>query len=335
MLKLIIPCWGKLYVDQFCRNALPNIRACLNNCPGRPEAHALIFTTKGSRVDLTKAMEGMSDVITKTSITEIDDLFSKSPHPYWVMSRCHEMGIAACRKGEIMFLLPPDQVWCGNALKQCLEYHAAGAKAILVPTLRLSLESMAGFPQDKLVSPTPRELVDLVRLHMHPYMMAFFCDGLRMLNRCNGTYIYPILDLGYMTSSFHMHTLLIEAPGKPAIIASTHDHDLVYNLYPDESVWVVRDSDLVFGIEMSPRYYRHEMISLHQIPAADIKFWMKEWADQPHRYNASRPIRLLTSNFNGLDPTHRARFDAAEALLADEIKQMAEGVPYELVFKKS
>jgi len=330
-INIAIPCWGEPYLQIFLNHTLKNLVACIKHCRSRPDVHLLFYTTADSQTAVSAALEPFRQEIVQVSVVVIDQLIRDSLHAYMAMSKCHEQAIAQTPAGDLLVFIQPDTVWSINTLQQCLDFHADGAKAVLVPSLRVSLEDLAAQP-GQLSQLSSRQLVDIATRSLHPLMMAFFCDGPRAANRSLGTYIHPVLNLGYVVSYFHLHPLMIESPGRAIAISTTIDHDLVYNLFQDSEIKVVRNSDEIFALEISPRLHRNELISPSCIAPHTIRDWAQKWTCSQHRKNACTPVRIFSSHYDSTDSFHRAQFDTAEKALAREFSQLTTDIPYELVY---
>lgn len=261
---IIVPIWGKSYVDKFLQFSLPAMLS-KGNLGSSFYDHDLsgfhIYTTSADAetIQNSSVFKKLNDIII-AKIHTIDDIVEPDLFFLEKMTICHDLGTKECGEKDAAILLTADMVFADGAFKKMYEIAMTGKKVILSWAVRsdgnvLMRELLKHYSETELsITISNRELAKLACENLHPY------EARPWGMKCPLIWKPPILrwDIpgkGLLFRSRTLFPLLVvsEKGDAPVYIPDkdnrfwTTDGDYVERLCPNfDRIHIVEDSDEMF-----------------------------------------------------------------------------------------
>jgi len=261
---LIVPVWGKTYIELFTDVCLPMLLT-----PGNMGAlgqrrgnQVVIMTTWEDHLSIQNSVSfyRLKDIITVKFVL-IDGLLDFD-NSHWSMSECYAMAMVREEviPGETCFLfLTPDSFWPDGTFRRLDELVNQDFKVVMAGGLRVNSESMSEILRERIARfpDNPafplQELVRLALTNIHQLSTAH-----NMLSKSGFLNSWPShmywineRDQQFVAHCFHLHPLIVVAPKSKTAVGTTIDGEFLNNLrYPLDSYHVIQEEFL--AIELTP-----------------------------------------------------------------------------------
>lgn len=291
--KILIPVWGKDYIDLFCSAGLcslmlhENIPALLS----RGKVKVCILTSKNS-VDLFTNQAAFIKLknIVKVEFSFIDDLLSISSYGV-LLTKAYERGIVeeSCEMLNTHFIfLNADLVLSNNTFKTVIKYLDANNSVVLISAVRCNMEDVVLklkniFSQNNDLVLFPRELVGIGLENLHATVLSKLVNQKIIHNSVANQFYWKINSSSLIARCFLLFALCIK-PEKIYKEASGYfDYNIVTDLCPSNNYAVIEDSDELFILELSKINQEREHIKFGGKCAKDFVSRLSQWTVQDHR----------------------------------------------------
>lgn len=244
--------WGEEFIDLFTRVVVPNLLST-GNLDALPEGSRYqIFTAPGDQSLLARATRLLRAVL-PVDVVAVDEEGHEGR--YSQMTHYHRRAITDARGAALIFA-SPDSLLSTDALRYVVARHAVGMRAVVVPPVRLTKESvLPALVARGSAAFAPRELVRFALDHLHPATLAYMADASRFNAFPTGLQ-WRVGEEGMISRSFHLYPLML-APVHLALPARTIDSNYIEHCVPNmEDIDVVTDSDVLamFDLTAKRRY---------------------------------------------------------------------------------
>ncbi|MBI2828453.1 MAG: hypothetical protein HYX77_04170, partial [Acidobacteria bacterium] len=211
-----------------------------------------IFTAPGDQSLLARATRLLRAVL-PVDVVAVDEEGHEGR--YSQMTHYHRRAITDARGAALIFA-SPDSLLSTDALRYVVARHAVGMRAVVVPPVRLTKESvLPALVARGSAAFAPRELVRFALDHLHPATLAYMADASRFNAFPTGLQ-WRVGEEGMISRSFHLYPLML-APVHLALPARTIDSNYIEHCVPNmEDIDVVTDSDVLamFDLTAKRRY---------------------------------------------------------------------------------
>jgi hypothetical protein len=297
--RILLPVWGKEYVEQFLDFCLPTLLAD-GNLPSLCRRAACTFVLF-ARTDDVEAIRGNPswralEGICAVEIAAIDYLVSASHST--TITLAYVSGIRSC-KSELLdtcfIFLVSDYVLADGALSNVLERIVGGASGVLAGNFQMVgeaaapvlLQARAGKPY---LSIQPRDLIRLALDHIHPATIANFADSPIQHDAASNRLFWRVDDSTILGRFYLMHMIAIRPETAEFVIAAPSDYSLIPELCPSGAVATIADSDEYCVVELQPRRQGRTNLRLGPLTPAALAAPLSNWATGQHRENARHPV---------------------------------------------
>lgn len=254
VIHVCIAVWGTEFIELFLDVTVPNQLTPGNLGALPPGSRYRLFT----RAEDVAVLEESAVIRRAGEMLPVDVVavreLSSAGNRYQQMTACHcKAAVDANAAGAALVFLSPDHFLAEGVLAALVARHAAGARAVVSPALRLDKESFltaldAGGTVRSLAA---RPLVDLALRHLHPFTKQHFVDASPF--GLFPTAVYWRADGGLIARSFHQHPLLVDPVRRDVVPKGTIDGGYVARCCPRiDDIHVVTDSDELVLFELSP-----------------------------------------------------------------------------------
>lgn len=295
--RIITPVWGRSYAQIFTEMSLPSQMASGNlGIFSRGEAVYTIVTTaeemKGiQRSSSFAALEKMMDV----EFVLHDEI--QNEDPYVRMTRCYNLALGRLKRPQVCLFLTADDFYSDGLFRTVRQMTEAGRRVVMVPTLRVILETFWAELQSRDVHTLPsRQLVPLLLKHEHPMTTSCVINcATRLLHALPAETLFRKKD-GYVGRWNVMHPLAIRvSPPAPTILSTIDWNYPLLNVAEASDIHIIRDSDEGFVASTTPlRYAQGQPISRHATRRhriRNLKEWLNiGWALNFHTLQYSEPV---------------------------------------------
>lgn len=254
-MHVAIAVWGREFLELFLDVCVPN-QLTPGNLGALPAGSRYRLFTRAEDVPVLEA----SAIIRRAAewlpvdIVAIPEL-SSTGNRYLQMTACHrQAAIDANSAAAALVFLSPDHFLAEGVLRALVARHAAGARAVVSPALRLDKEGFLGAlnTSGRVRSLAGRPLVDLAMGHLHRFTRQHIADAIPFSRFPTAMY-WRAGNEGLVARSFHVHPLLIDPVRRDVVPKGTIDGGYLARCCPRiEDIHVVTDSDELVLFELSP-----------------------------------------------------------------------------------
>ncbi|MGP1397575.1 MAG: hypothetical protein ACTS3R_18890 [Inquilinaceae bacterium] len=264
---VVVPVWGKEYVTNFLKYALPAHLASGNlDTFGRNHGGLFrIFTKKEDYPQLESAVSyrRLCETV-EVKVEFIDTMFDPQKTylgvKYEVKSQIYRQCLSdGFRVGAVVALVNADIILAKGFYEQVMAAVVRGARVVEVAAPRASAR---GFKLDldrirkgdtATLSVEPIDLARIWYRNIHPLLKMHFVDGIKG-EAFHPSHLYWDVDgEGVIMRCFHIYPIVVYPERDTVEFTTTVDDDLVDRLYlKDDQRFVARDSTKIFCCEMSP-----------------------------------------------------------------------------------
>jgi hypothetical protein len=297
--RILLPVWGKRYVEQFLDFCLPTLLAD-GNLPSlcRRGACTFVLFARAKEIEAIRrnrfwqALQRLCAVET----IAIDDLISDSHST--TLTLAYVRGIRSCKSGLLntcFIFLVSDYVLADGALNKAVSPVVAGASGVLVGNLQMTSEEAASVllqaRADKLyLSIKPRDLARLSLDHTHPATLASFVDSTVSHDASSNRLFWRVDDSTVLGRFYLMHMIAIRPETADFTIAAPSDYSLIPELCPSGAVTIIEDSDEYCVVEMQPGRTAEPNLRLGPMTPQTQAASLRRWATRQHRINAQHAV---------------------------------------------
>jgi len=294
---LINVVWGEEYMNLFLEVCLPTQLSTGNIPAFHNEEISLykIYTTAKDAEIMVKhptyqTLSGMIETQIKTFNLSNNYL---RDYKHKAMNYCHRNAILEANKSNCtMIFLSPDTIWADGVFKKLISLEKQGKRTVMIGSFRLTRETFVSAflerfnpNRNPIVYISSRELVSLSLKHLHPITRSFFWEKDGYASLWPSLFLWKVDNEGIVGRYFHLHPLMINPLVKNIMPYPTIDGKYVSLICPNkDDLYVVKDSDEMFYIEVSPASLYSRFISPHKSKdMITIINWMQSQTEPLHR----------------------------------------------------
>ncbi len=303
--RIITPIWGRDYAQAFVDMSLPSQLGVGNLGAFGPGQATYTIVTTASEMRLIRSSPAFVRLSEMMNTEFVLHVALPGESSYERMTRCYNLALERVRGPQTCLFLTADDFYADGLFRTVIQQIATGKKVVLVPTLRVILESFRlDLRSRDLAHARPRDLVPLLLAHEHP--MTTSC----VVNCATGLiHELPAETLvrredGYLGRWNVMHPLAIRLEPPFAMIRSTIDWDFPVGQVLDvDDIFIIRDSDLGFVVSATPRGYSQEYplgyVATTQQRIDNLIRWLNiGWALNYHILQFSQPVYVHAADLD-------------------------------------
>lgn len=301
--RIITPIWGRDYAQAFTEISLPSQLSADNlGAFGPGEVTYTIVTTplEMRLIRSSTAFVRLSEMMATEFVLHVALPGETS---YERMTRCYNLALERVRGPQTCLFLTADDFYADGLFRTVTRQIALGKKVILVPTLRVLLESFRLDLRSRgLTHARPRDLVPLLLAHEHPMTTSCVVNCATGLLHELPAETLVRRDDGYLGRWNVMHPLAIHLEPPFAMIRSTIDWGFPVGQVLDiDEIFIIHDSDLGFVASTTPRGYSQQYplgsAATVQQRVDNLIRWLNiGWALNFHILQFSQPVHVHASN---------------------------------------
>jgi hypothetical protein len=311
---VILAVWGRRYCEQMVDICFPALLAPGNLPALRAFGDVKIVIVTPEEDE--RALRGDGLVRKLGSLAEIVFIDFQPQHysnSHAALSAAHRLAIDLAMAEEACgIVLTPDLICSENTLLSAGRAAAAGAKAVLVPGLRLQAETAIpslmelGLRASDGNHPVlaPRNLVAFALRHLHPESKRSFTDS-DEFNPYPTFFIWPLRGKGLLQRCFHLHPLLIDFRAIDRRALETLEYSSIDGAFVGsafrnrDEIHVEQDSDNIVVFSFSPAQERTHPPAKNRFSTSALsKAAYRYNVDALHRHLFTKPIRLHTGDLD-------------------------------------
>ena len=298
-IRILLPAWGKRYIEQFLDFCLPTLLAD-GNLPAlrRRSACTFVLLARAEEIETLESnpfWQALQRLCAVETI-DIDDLISASHST--TLTLAYARGIRSCKSPlpEACFVfLVADYVFADGALDNALARIVTGASGVLVGNFQVTSREVAPVllqaRADKpCLSIKPQDLMRLALAHLHPATLANFPDTPASHDASSNRLFWRVDDSTLVGRFYLMHMIAIRPETAEFLIAAPSDYSLIAELCPSGAVAVLEDSDEYCVVELQPQRPAGPNIRLGPMTPAALAASLRGWATRRHRENARSAV---------------------------------------------
>lgn len=288
--------WGTLFTDLLLKVLLPNqlTPGNLGYFRGKPGCRYKVYTTADDARRIAAAPIFVKlQAIMPVDLIVVTGLGQRSGFQaaYDDMTWCHKSAIVAGeRDGAAMLFLPGDAIWSEGSFRRLADLVDAGFAAVLVPGIRLVLESYVDCFIERFYDAASiqakaqaRDLAAHALPHLHPLTRACFLDSPRFIQYPSHM-IVPVEGQGFLLKGFHMHPAIIKPMVTGGDVEMTIDHDYLDRACPDPSrIHVVEDSDEILQVAVDREDHRADLLRPNRFNLSKVAAFARKQANSFQR----------------------------------------------------
>lgn len=291
--KILIPVWGKYYIDLFCSAGLCSLMLHENipSLLSRGKVKVCILTSKNS-VDLFTNQAAFIKLknIVKVEFSFIDDLLSISSYGV-LLTKAYARGIVeeSCEMLNTHFIfLNADFVLSNNTFKTVIKCLEENNNVVLISSLRCNMEDVIVklkniFSQNNDLVLFPRELVGIGLDSLHATVLSKLVNQKIIHNSVANQFYWKINSGSLIARCFLLFALCIKPEKIYKEASGFFDYNIVTDLCPSNNYAVIEDSDELFILELSQINQEREYIKFGGKCAKDFVPRLSQWTVQDHR----------------------------------------------------
>jgi hypothetical protein len=300
-IQLLLPVWGKHYIEQFLRVSLPTLLAP-GNLPALARALPcqFIFLTSSDGAEVLRDHAGILFLrgICSVDINIIDDLITGDNYSTTITLAYARavMATGAAMQDTCFFFLISDYIVANGSLANVLTRMLAGYDGVLAGNFQVVEEDAdqslfktfdTGEPAMNL---SARDLMHWALRFLHPVTLANTVN-FPLCSSSHSNRLFWRVDENALIGRFYlMHMICIRPEVADFVIGSSCDYSFIPEMCPSGNVHVMTDSDDYLVVEMQK--HRHEM-NFVRLGAANQKLLidsLAEWTTARHRANAHSAV---------------------------------------------
>lgn len=284
--------WGELFTDLLLKLMLPNqlTEGNLGYFRDKPGSRYKIYTTDADARRMRAApIFAKLEATIPVDLIVVPGLGGGSGHEaaYADMTHCHKLAIAEGeRDGAAMLFLPGDGIWSEGSFRRLAVLCEAGYSAVLMPGIRLTLETYLDAFLSRYYDPDTmeakvgaRELVAHALPHLHPLMKAYFIDSEQFISFPSNL-IVQVPNRGFLLRSFHLHPAIIKPEVVGGGVKHTIDYGYLRQACPDPTaIHVVEDSDEVLLVVVDREAHRSDLLKPNRFSLTRVARFAREHSD--------------------------------------------------------
>lgn len=296
--------WGEPYTSIFIDIMMPCAAAPGNiGCFDR-NSEFRIYTkaADAERITSSAAYKRICSFVS-TRVELIDDWAQNSAHE--IMSECQRRAANdATHQNKTVVFLAPDTAISENMFSKILVLRSAGYRAVMLPSVRVSLESvypalLGELAGDGVLALSSRQLVRVMIANLHPISKCIFWDSPNFT--VHPSHIYWRVDnAGILAMCAHIHPIMVAPMVADPTFMSTIDGDYVPSAVPDpDKIYNVTDSDEMMIVEISSDSQLLHPIAPAKADVADVARWAEWCTNATHRRNMDLDFYLHSDEIDG------------------------------------
>lgn len=313
--RILVPVWGRKYIDGFCDIALPALLA-EGNLPAlidRADCEVIFLTTTSS-VEFFNNSAGVANLksICPCSFVYIDDLLPIVEYGI-ILTTAYGRGVASLGDRQLstyFVFLNADFVLSNGTLRSVVDRIDRGFNAVMAPSLR-SVEQNVEDELKARVSPTtgrleatPAELVQLTLDNLHPTATASIINRPAVHHTGANQFFWQVDDHTLIGRYFLLFMLCIRPEQMFGVPTGWCDYAFVPDLVPSGNFHVLTDSDDGFILEMQALRGDGHHVRIGPVSPEYYRPRLAFWTTENHRLYASSTIifhsRDLPPNFESV-----------------------------------
>jgi hypothetical protein len=260
--QFAIALWGKHYVEDFLRYALPACLTTGNLCGfARYDSEFDIYTVDEDNALITsapvmQALAAFTDIRITRLIPSVVPT-GRDNGKYALMNAMHKLAIErSAETNSAVFFLGPDVALADGTLAHVREQLEAGKRLVMMGSVRVARAGFLAELRDRFnpygrcgMQIRPRDLIDLVIRHPHAGFRSF-CWGNRDLVDWPSHLYFPVGDEGFVQRGFHLHPIAIAPQHRGCRPSGSVDDGWLTEAVPNLADWhVIQDSDDGYAVD--------------------------------------------------------------------------------------
>lgn len=301
----IMSVWGAEYTAFFLDAAIAN-QLQPGNLPalaGHARVDYVIHTTSADAATI-RAHPALPLLARHAAVRlEVDDSVTLD-NRYHALAAFHAKAVDEARRtGAALLFLAPDLFFPDETFRRVHALRSRGVRLALVPGPRGLKEALAGrfleagqaLLRGEPRAVTAREMVRMLMDHPHRLLRQLQHDS-DTFGVCPSHVYWRAGDEGFVLRAFHLHPLLFEPGGGPALVGRSVDGDLMDSLdLRDDEIHLARDSDELFAIDLT-READHDYQPPNRLDPYTLADWASRNATRRHQAFFRTPITLRAAN---------------------------------------
>jgi hypothetical protein len=299
--KLLLPVWGKRFVEQFLEFCLPTLMA-----PGNIPALARMLPCE--MVVMTNAADEPAlrrhplwqqlGRICRATVKHIDDLITDGNHSTTItLAYAQLVREAGDEMLDTCFIfLVSDYVVADGSLRTVLARLMDGASGVLAGNFQVIAEDavdslrVALGPAPAALAIPPRKLVKWAFSHLHPATVANIVNY-RLSHNAHTNRLFWRVDENTIIGRFYlMHMIGIRPEVTDFVVGSSCDYSFIPEMCPSGKVVALADSDDYLVVEMQPHGHEARHLRWGPINPTFLAQTLSEWTTENHRQNIQHTL---------------------------------------------
>ena len=335
--RILLPVWGKRYIEQFLDFCLPTLLA-EGNLPAlcRRAACTFVLSTRTRDVEIVRSNAYWQTLerLCAVEIVAIDDLISSSHST--TITFAYADGIRSCKSERVdtcFIFLVSDYVLADGALDNVFARIAAGASGVLAGNFQMTSEGAESYllrarGDKSCLSIKPRELIRLALDHLHPATIGNFADSPISHDARSNRLFWRVDDSTILGRFYLMHMIAIRPETADFIIAAPCDYSFIPELCPSGDVAMIEDSDEYCVVELQPRRQAAPNLRFGPLTPGALGACLGEWATLQHRKNARRSVVFHSSDIGPALPETIAKSRRFVDEVEDRLPELSQPFRY-------
>lgn len=298
---MLLPLWGRRYVEQFIEYGLPTLIAP-GNLPAVAQALPCTLTFLTSTEDATILREHPAwnylASICDVEVVLIDDLITGDNYSTTI-TLAYARAVRAAGPAMVdtcFFFLISDYLIADGSLANVLSLMQEGASGVLAGNFQVVEEEASKTLYRTFDQGTPEMVLPARKLmawaldHLHP-MTAANMVNFPVCKSSHSNRLFWRVDENTLIGRFYlMHMICIRPEVADFVVGSSCDYSFIPEMCPSGNVVLMTDSDDYLVVEMQPREHERAFLRMGPPKPAQIAVALAEWATARHRKNARSTI---------------------------------------------
>ncbi|HEY1857217.1 hypothetical protein [Acidocella sp.] len=294
--KLLLPVWGRRYIQQFIDLSLPTLLA-----PGNIPAVAaripceLEFLTSRDDAEFLLSSPDLARLrsVCTVSIRLIDDLIVRNLHTVTI-TLAYARAIRAAGQSAVdtcFFMLVSDYVMADGSLDHVLSLMIGGVSAVQAGNFRVVDDDLhLPSPVDGVLTLRPRDLMTSALTRLHPKTLANMPDNPQSYNLDCNCLFWRVGPDALIGRFFLLHPICVRPEHTDFVIGSSVDYSFVPEMCSVENIVTVTDSDHYLVVELQPLAHEAASIRTGKDRPSDLAKRLSQWTTAHHRRNVASTI---------------------------------------------
>ncbi|MBI2707844.1 MAG: hypothetical protein HYX35_06010 [Proteobacteria bacterium] len=318
--RVLIPMWGRTYIDNFCEISLPSLLAegnllYLNE---KMDLEIVFLTTKESKQFIIDRLLDL-DILNIFSVKFIfiDDLL-KLGHYGIVLTAAYARGFQDAGEDQTkihFFLLNADFILSKNTYKTMYKHIVEGYNAVLISTLRanettaLPILKEIILQNDGILEASGRVLAQITLENLHNTVITNIVNK-SWMHHDGVNQLFHQVDETCLIGRFFLLFMGCIKPEKPMrYISGFCDYTFVSDLCPSRNIAIIQDSDEGYMLELQKSTHENDYIKLGAPQTRRVAEILSNWTNKEHRFYGTKNIIIHSENLPiNLQPSV-SRFD--------------------------